>query len=96
MTTTYHVRLKRSEGALLRMLGLVGRRGFEATELRSLATGCGRWLDVTMTLVGERPRDVLARQIDRLFDVERVAFADPSEEAAEPAPARPRLVSAAG
>ncbi|MGM0577709.1 MAG: ACT domain-containing protein [Myxococcota bacterium] len=76
MTTTYNVRLKRAEGALVRMLGLVGRRGFEPVDLNAAATACGRWIDVHLTVQGERPSDLLARQIERLFDVEQVTFAD--------------------
>lgn len=57
-----------AEGALVRLLGLIERRGFPlgAIQTRTVAAG----LDVRLTLPQDgRPADVLLRQVQRLYDV---------------------------
>lgn len=70
MTATLQIQLKRAEGSLLRLLGLVGRRGFETEEIS--ARSLEKHMDVVLTVRGTRPVDVLTRQILNLEDVERV------------------------
>ncbi len=78
MSHLIHIELDRLEGSLLRVLGLVERRGFhiDGAELYDLGPD-RRGLSLTV-----RPRDparstdILGLQIDRLYGVERVA-ADP-------------------
>jgi acetolactate synthase-1/3 small subunit len=77
--STIRVRLKRVDGSLLRLLGLMGRRGFEVASMVARRTDDGRWIDVTVELESDRPVDVLGRQIGKLFDVVTVQV--------EPAPA---------
>ena len=72
MNGTLWVRLRRAEGALLRMLGVVGRRGFETENLVARPSKDGRWIEVTMSVKGTRPVELLERQIMRLVDVEGV------------------------
>ena len=56
------------EGALLRLLGLVERRGFPLGAIQSRTTPDG--LDVRLTPAAvDRPGDVLLRQVLRLHDV---------------------------
>jgi acetolactate synthase II small subunit len=59
--------LSSAEGALLRMLGTVERRGFRITgcEVRQHGTG----LAVKLELDGERDPELLCRQLQRLLDV---------------------------
>lgn len=66
------------EGALLRLLGLVERRGFPLGAIQSRTTPDG--LDVRLTLAAvDRPGDVLLRQVLRLHDVRqaRMHFIQP-------------------
>lgn len=70
ITFTMQVRLRRVEGALVRLLGLVGRRGYEAERVTARPTDDGAHLDVTLQIRGTRPADLLARQLARLHDVE--------------------------
>lgn len=66
------------EGALLRLLGLVERRGFPLGAIQSRPTPAG--LDVRLTLAADdRPGDVLLRQVQRLHDVRqaRMDFIQP-------------------
>lgn len=77
MSHLIHIELDRLEGSLLRILGLVERRGFfiDAAELYDL--GEKRGLSLTV-----RPRDAsrsldtLGLQIDRLYGITRLS-ADP-------------------
>jgi acetolactate synthase II small subunit len=70
---TLHLTLRRAEGALVRVLGLVGRRGYEIVHL--VVRPEGEALSVSLTVEGGRPADVLARHIGKLFDVTRVEVA---------------------
>ncbi len=67
---TLQIQLKRVEGSLLRLLGLVGRRGFETEGIS--ARSLEKHIDVTLTVRGARSVEVLERQILKLEDVERV------------------------
>lgn len=64
------LRLARAEGAVVRTLGLIERRGFTVTEIamRSDAGSESHVLRLEVTSTG-RPFDVLIRQILRLIDV---------------------------
>ena len=68
---TLHIQLSSSEGAVIRALGLIERRGFT---LKTCSVGepdgMGRDLDVTVT--STRPGDLLKRQLERLHDVFQV------------------------
>ena len=68
MTGQLMIRLARSEGALVRLLGLAERRGF--APVRVLASPDG--LDsqrVLLTVSGQRPLDKLTLQLSKLYDV---------------------------
>ena len=87
--------LANAEGALVRVLGLIERRGFALGAMATRATPHG--LQLTLTLPAQaRPADVLLRQIRRLhdvleaaLDVARPAFVLPPQFAAAPAAAMP-------
>lgn len=74
MTFTLAIELRRSERSLERLIGLVGRRGHAIESLRLVPAPDGGTFDVTMSLASERPPDVLARQIARLYDVLSVSL----------------------
>jgi acetolactate synthase regulatory subunit len=77
--TTYQIRLKHSEGSLVRLLGLARRRRFDVTHLIAHPSPDGDFLDVQMTVESERSETVLARQIQNLLDVTHVSIvSDPS------------------
>jgi len=86
MSHLIHIELDRLEGSLLRILGLVERRGFniDAAELYDLGED-KRGLSLTV-----RPRDpsrnteILGLQIDRLYGIRRLAN-DPRADSATPA-----------
>ncbi|ESQ77616.1 ACT domain-containing protein [Asticcacaulis sp. AC402] len=77
MSHLIHIELDRLEGSLLRVLGLIERRGFHLDQLELYDLGEKRGLSVTL-----RPRDnsrspdQLGLQIDRLYGITRLS-ADP-------------------
>lgn len=74
MLDTLCIQLADSEGALMRLIGLVERRGFVVSTLEKTEAANGE-STVTMGLKardGVRSMDVLIRQIGRLFDVRAV------------------------
>ena len=78
MNTQLLIRFKPAEGAIIRILGLIERRGFA---LRDLAV---QDEDTDGSLVVElaprdqaRQVDVLARQVGRLIDVKSVSIGTP-------------------
>ncbi|MDT8408975.1 MAG: ACT domain-containing protein [Wenzhouxiangellaceae bacterium] len=71
MSVQFEIRLTLTEGALLRTIGLIQRRGFSVHEM-ALRHEPGRQL-LSLSLESEgRCPNILARQINRLHDVERV------------------------
>ena len=68
MDHTLHIQLSSCEGALIRALGLMERRGFLISKCTvKEADGNGREMKVTVT--SSRPGDLLKRQLERLHDV---------------------------
>ena len=71
MEHTLKIQLSASEGAVLRTLGLIERRGFSLGECSiSEADDSGRGMEVTVS--STRPGDLLKRQLERLHDVRSV------------------------
>ena len=84
MSGQLQIRFDNQEGALLRLLGAVERRGFS---LRQVAMAAGP-ADALLTLDVEardsgRSLDVIARQLDRLVDVHSVLVS--SQQSGTPA-----------
>lgn len=75
MTTRLEIRLSPNEGALIRTLGLIQRRGFSVESMDLRAAGSGQRLRLKLA---DSPRcpGVLARQLERLHDVEHVRRLD--------------------
>lgn len=94
MNHLIHIELDRLEGSLLRILGLVERRGFniDGAELYDLGED-KRGLSLTL-----RPREAsrnletLGLQIDRLYGIKRLS-ADPRGTATADAPAKSRITA---
>ena len=78
MNRTIEVSLARAEGAIVRTLGLIERRGFivESVTTRSDMHAEALVLRVEVTSRG-RPFDVLVRQIMRLLDVRHAFLIEP-------------------
>ena len=68
MNYTLNVQLSGAEGAVIRALGLIERRGFRLGKCSiSAADDSGRTMKVSVT--SSRPGDLLKRQLERLHDV---------------------------
>jgi acetolactate synthase regulatory subunit len=71
MNYTLHIQLSSVEGAVIRALGLIERRGFSLnTCIVDEADGNGRNMKVNVS--STRPGDLLKRQLERLHDVYHV------------------------
>lgn len=71
MSTQFEIRFDHSEGALLRCLGLIQRRGYSVTEMAMRAHPDGQVMNVVIDTNG-RSAETLVRQIERLHDVRSV------------------------
>ncbi|ALJ29260.1 MULTISPECIES: ACT domain-containing protein [Stenotrophomonas] len=62
-----------AEGALLRVLGMVERRGFAPCNIAGSRqpADAGRW-HVQLEVSGERPPETLCRQLEKVYDCESV------------------------
>ncbi|MBR9825344.1 MAG: acetolactate synthase 3 regulatory subunit domain protein [Alphaproteobacteria bacterium] len=84
MSHTLNIRIADREGALVRLIGLVERRGYEICAMDKSAGDAGI-ADITMQIAprgGERRIDVLMRQVARLFDVHAIRQGMPAHIAA--------------
>jgi acetolactate synthase II small subunit len=74
MSCSLELALDRAEGALLRVLGTIERRGWNVLTVN--AASDSRSYTVSLTLDGARDPDVLCRQLERLVDVQTVKLVD--------------------
>ncbi|WP_417484540.1 ACT domain-containing protein [Maricaulis salignorans] len=75
MSNTLNIEIFETEGALVRLIGLIERRGFVISSMAMSAPSNGS-ARVTVDVAargGARQIDVLTRQIERLFDVHAVS-----------------------
>ena len=78
MKHTLQIQLRATEGAIIRTLGTVERRGFRLEQVQvGEAQGDGH--DMHLVVSGDRPVALLKRQLDRLYDVIWVEIENPSE-----------------
>jgi acetolactate synthase regulatory subunit len=75
-TFTLQMRVRQSEGALVRVLGVTRRRRFDLLHLSAKATEDGSFLDIQMTVKADRAEHTLVRQIEKLEDVHNVEILD--------------------
>jgi acetolactate synthase regulatory subunit len=84
MNRCFEIDLDHSEGALLRVLGTVERRGFALVELAADKPDADSY-SVRLRIDGERDPQVLCRQLERLVDVRAVRLLpEPPEPPAQP------------
>ena len=70
MKRTIELKLARAEGAIVRTIGLIERRGFTVTAITTRSDAGSETLILRLEVATEgRSYDVLIRQILRLFDV---------------------------
>src|SRR2546422_7211795 len=106
MSFTLQVRLKKSEGSILRLLGQIGRRGYDVLGVSATLSGDRTAFDVliefepfTPLAPGKpRPAEVLPALVLKLVDVEKaelkgVRLAEPPGNGS---PAEPKRKTAAG
>lgn len=78
MNRTIEVRLARAEGAIVRTLGLIERRGFAVTAIATRGEANSETVVLRLEISSPgRPFDVLIRQILRLFDVHAALLIEP-------------------
>ena len=71
MNHCFEIEIDQAEGALLRVLGTVERRGFSLLELNAGKPDADS-VALRLTLDGERDPEVLCRQLQRLVDVRAI------------------------
>ena len=72
MSFRVEVTLRREERAFERLVGLVGRRGYELVGVSADLVSGGTAMVVRLTLESDRPRELLARQLEKLREVTAV------------------------
>jgi acetolactate synthase regulatory subunit len=73
------LRVRHSEGALVRVLSVTRRRRFDLLHLTADATQDGAFLEVQMTVQAERAGHTLLAQLEKLEDVSEVEVLEPTE-----------------
>ena len=66
------LQLTAAEGALIRVLGMIERRGFTASSIQAERTADGQW-QVGMVVDGQRSGQTLAHQLGKIHDCTRVS-----------------------
>ena len=84
MKHTLHIQLSRCEGAVIRALGLIGRRGY-SLDTCSVSEADDNGQAMVVTVTSSRPGDLLRRQLERLHDVLHVEL-KPAEVINQPNP----------
>lgn len=80
MRHTLQIQLRANEGAIIRTLGTVERRGFRLEQVQvDEARGDGH--EVHLTVSGDRPVALLKRQLERLYDIIWVEIEDTGDSA---------------
>ncbi len=74
MSFNLEMTLSRKERAFERVVGLVGRRGYEIVGVTAELLDGGRSMAVRFTLESERAPELLAAQLQKLQEVEDVCF----------------------
>jgi len=100
MSYTLLVKLKKTEGSVLRLLGQIGRRGYDILGVTAKLTADGRTFDVTVDFEPimpappapqqPRPADVLPALVAKLVDVQHVELRAPGVRPEASKPAEPK------
>lgn len=99
MSATLKVRIRRSEGALLRVLGQIGRRGYEVLAMNARLSEDGKIFEMTLDFepfipmppTKPRPVEVLPALVAKLVDVVSVELSGVPKAA----PGKPEIKSKA-
>ncbi|HKK02660.1 MAG TPA: ACT domain-containing protein [Gammaproteobacteria bacterium] len=82
MNHTLQMNIQKVEGAIIRLLGLIERRGFCVTAMNAHSDDAAQQVQITVDLhCGSRSVETLTRQIEKLYDVRSVACLTASEPA---------------
>lgn len=74
MNHTLRMSIHKVEGAMIRLLGLIERRGFSVTAMNAHSDESTQQVEITLQLRScGRSVDILTRQIEKLYDVRSVA-----------------------
>lgn len=80
MNHTLRMNIQKVEGAIIRLLGLIERRGFSVTAMNAHSDDVAQQVEITLQLRSTgRSVDTLTRQIEKLYDVRSVACLSASE-----------------
>jgi acetolactate synthase regulatory subunit len=83
MNHTLRMNMHKAEGSIIRLLGLIERRGFSVTTMNARSDDAAQQLEITVQLHSTgRSVEVLTRQIEKLYDVRTVACMNAGEPAA--------------
>lgn len=83
MNHTLRMNITKVEGALIRLLGLIERRGFAVTSMNAHTDDGAQQVEVTVHLHSAgRSVDTLARQIQKLYEVRSVSCLSGAESPA--------------
>ncbi|MFU8895762.1 MAG: ACT domain-containing protein [Gammaproteobacteria bacterium] len=81
MNHTLRMNIQKVEGAIIRLLGLIERRGFSVTAMNAHTDDAAQQVEITVHVHSAgRSVDTLARQIGKLYDVRSVACLTTVEE----------------
>src|SRR4029077_15672334 len=82
MSFSLYVRLKKAEGSLVRLLGQIGRRGYDVLAVKAELSADRKAFDVVVdfepfmpvppAVQEARPAEVLPRLVEKLIEVEKV------------------------
>ena len=75
MNHALQLKLASVDGALLRVIGVTERRGWSATALQAEPGLEADTLNLHMNVMGDRPVELLVRQLSKLQDVHAVGVA---------------------
>jgi acetolactate synthase II small subunit len=64
--------VKQAEGALVRVIGMVERRGFTLRDVQATPHADGRWR-LQMQVDSTRPAETLRHQLEKVYDCESVS-----------------------
>lgn len=82
-TLTLQLKLKQSEGALVRVLSVTRRRRFDLLSLKATPSSDAGFLDILMTVQADRASSFLIRQIEKLVDVSQVEVVESADNGFE-------------
>jgi acetolactate synthase II small subunit len=81
MNHTLRMNIQKVEGAIIRLLGLIERRGFSVTAMNAHSDDARQEVEITVHLRATgRSVETLAKQIEKLYDVRSVACLAPVEQ----------------